>query len=160
FERRQVAQTARVHHTYGVQTSHRLPHVRRVGSYALERLLATGGSAEIYLARQLTPTGIPNGPQVALKLPLRASPEQLDSLRREATALRSIEHPNVVRLLADGSSDSPPYLAMEYVLGVDLHQLRQRSSATQGAVPFDLACYVCREVALALQCVHEPTPQD
>ncbi len=93
---------------------------QRVGSYELERLLGSGGMAEVWLARRA------DGAfkrKVALKLPTvsRLRKDLQERFARERDILAGLEHPNIARLY-DGGVDVQglPYLAMEYVPGVAL----------------------------------------
>ncbi len=93
---------------------------RWVGPYELERLLGTGGMAEVWLAKRA------DGAferQVALKLPLvsRLRRDLEERFFRERDILAKLEHPNIARLY-DGGVDAEglPYLAMEYVSGQSL----------------------------------------
>jgi len=83
--------------------------------YKLERLLATGGMGEVFLARDKV-----LGRQVAVKL-LREDASSTD-LSREARALASLAHPNVVAVYDHGVLDGRAFLAMEYVRGRTLRQ--------------------------------------
>jgi len=92
----------------------------RVGPYELERLLGSGGMAEVWLAKRA------DGAfkrEVALKLPMvsRLRKDLEERFIRERDILASLEHPNIARLY-DGGVDAQglPYLAMEYVSGAAL----------------------------------------
>ncbi len=91
--------------------------------YALRRLIATGGMGEVFLARDNL-----LGRDVAIKLLHEdaASPGSLARSRRrilrEAQALASFAHPNVVAAYDLGVLDGRAFLAMEYVAGRSLRQ--------------------------------------
>jgi serine/threonine protein kinase/tetratricopeptide (TPR) repeat protein len=93
---------------------------RRVGPYELERLLGSGGMAEVWLAKRA------DGAfkrEVALKLPMvsRMRKDLEDRLIRERDILASLEHPNIARLYDAGlDAQGLPYLCMEYVPGASL----------------------------------------
>ncbi len=100
------------------------------GEYEIFELLGTGGFAFVYRAKHL-----PSGRELALKL-LRtdsvASPTSTRRFAREAQALASLSHPNLVRIADSGlTPDGRPYLAMELVRGSTLLQaLREAGSFT------------------------------
>ena len=89
--------------------------------YDIVRRLATGGMAEVLLAKDA------GGRLVALKrvLPHLAEVEHVvERLRLEARATATLDHPGIVRvieLLEDG-----PTLVLEHVAGVDARTLRAR----------------------------------
>jgi serine/threonine-protein kinase len=91
------------------------------GRYETESRLGIGGMAEVLLARD---TGL--GRRVALKLlapQLAADPVFVERFRREATAIASLNHPNVIVIYDHGVADGQPFIAMEYVSGRTLKEL-------------------------------------
>jgi serine/threonine protein kinase len=124
------------------------------GPFVLERRIAVGGSAEVFLARPKLGT-VPASRLVVKKL-LRAAREggDFDALEREAELHRAVTHPNVVTVFGAGMVGEEPYLAMEYVDGVDLYRLLRRADADQRKMPTGLAAFIARRVASALAAVH------
>jgi serine/threonine-protein kinase len=97
-----------------------LPAGMRLGPYALERVLGSGGMATVYLAhradRQFEK-------QVAVKLVNRGLTAELtgDRFQTERQILARLEHPHIARLLDAGVSEfGQPYVVMEWVDGVTL----------------------------------------
>ena len=68
----------------------------RIGPYRLVKVLAEGGMGVVHRAVDEM-----SGDQVALKLVRVGSENLLASFRREIFALRSLEHPSVVRVVAE-----------------------------------------------------------
>jgi eukaryotic-like serine/threonine-protein kinase len=104
------------------------------GRYETESRLGIGGMAEVLLARDNA-----LGRRVALKLlapQLAADPVFVERFRREATAIASLNHPNVIVIYDHGVADGQPFIAMEYVPGSTLKEL-----ITAGA-PFSAAAAV------------------
>ncbi|HSR65819.1 MAG TPA: serine/threonine-protein kinase, partial [Xanthomonadaceae bacterium] len=97
-----------------------LPGVRPgsiVGPYRLERMLGEGGMGQVWLATRAD--GLYER-RVALKLlrPGLADPKLRLRFNRERQILARLAHPHIARLLDAGfSSDSQPYLALEYIEG-------------------------------------------
>ena len=97
-----------------------LPGVRMgsiVGPYRLERMLGEGGMGQVWLATRAD--GLYER-RVALKLlrPGLADPKLRLRFNRERQILARLAHPHIARLLDAGfSSDSQPYLALEYIEG-------------------------------------------
>ncbi len=124
------------------------------GPFVLERRIAVGGSAEVFLARPKL--GIQPAARLVVKKLLRAAREtgDFDALEREAELHRAVAHPNVVTVFGAGMVGDEPYLAMEYVDGVDLYRLLRRADADARKFPAGLAAFIARRVAGALAAVH------
>ncbi|MGB0135227.1 tetratricopeptide repeat protein [Dokdonella sp.] len=90
-----------------------------IGPYRILRLLGEGGMGRVYLAQQIHPQR-----EVALKVVRGLSASAIDRMRREIEVLAQLEHPGIARLYAAGESRiddvEVPWLALEYVPGVDL----------------------------------------
>jgi len=90
--------------------------------FRIERLIARGGTSDVYLAHQSHPER-----QVAIKV-FRAglgSDRQVERFRGEVRILAKLDHPNIASIFSAGFSDKVapvplPYLAMEYVEGQTL----------------------------------------
>src|SRR5437588_67211 len=88
------------------------------GPFRLERQVGRGGLGAVFRAIDSR-----TGATVALKmLPPGADPMGLTRLRREFAALRSLSHPNIVRVLDVGDEDGIPWLSMEFVEGLSLRE--------------------------------------
>ncbi len=111
-----------------------------VGHYVIERLLGSGGFAQVFLARDT-----PSDCLVALKVLHSAEAESADRQReflREAGLLEQIRHPSIVRILDFGVfEDGRFYLAMEYLKGQPLSEVVTRESVSPGrAIRLVAAC--------------------
>ncbi len=122
---------------------------RIVPGFELLEELNRGGMGIVYKARQIALNRV-----VALKA---INPDALDVegnrtlFAQEVQATASMNHPNIVTVYHT-ELDSPfPYLAMEYVPGVDL----QRLVRTVGPLPIADAVYYIRQAAEGLQHAHE-----
>lgn len=118
--------------------------------YALEqmKLIATGGMAEIYRARQ---------PQLSryvaikrLKGALRNEAEPRERFRREARALAALLHQNIAHVYDFVEEGEDAYLLMEYIDGVDLSLVVEKI----GALPPVFACAVFLGVARGVDYIH------
>ena len=127
------------------------------GPFVLERRLAVGGTAEVFLAHPKIGTTPAARLVVKKLLPVASDGERYDVLEHEAELHRHIRHPNVVTVFGAGMVREEPYLAMEYVEGVDLYRLLARLDAERRTLPVALAVYVARRVAEALAAVHAAT---
>jgi eukaryotic-like serine/threonine-protein kinase len=124
------------------------------GPFVLERRIAVGGSAEVFLARPKI--GTQPAAHLVVKRLLRSVREggEFDALEREAELHRAVKHQNVVDVYGAGMVGEEPYLALEYVDGVDLYRLLRRAESEQRRFPPALAAHIAREVAEALTAVH------
>ena len=101
------------------------------GRYHLEKLIARGGIAEVYRARDMAD----GGAVVAIKLiPAEAfaRPGAREGFDRAADPRLSLRHPSIVRVLGGGDlPDGRLYIAMDFVDGEDLRQrlVRERRLA-------------------------------
>ena len=124
------------------------PVPARLGPFALERLVATGGMGEVYLARHAE-----LGTEVALKLlpamQLEAAASVRERFAREARLTASVQHPGVVRVLDCDVAGDRPYLVLEFVAG---QTLRQRLAS--GPLPVVLAAQVAAAAADVLAAAH------
>ena len=124
------------------------------GPFVLERRLAVGGTAEVFLAHPKI--GIAPAPHLVVKrlLPTAGEGTRYELLEREADLHRRVRHPNVVAVYGAGIVGGEPYLAMEYVEGLDLYRMLRRLDADDRDLPIDLSIYIARQVASALEAVH------
>jgi len=94
---------------------------RTLAHYDILAKLGSGGMGEVYRARD---THL--GREIALKvLPedLAGNQERLERFEREAKAIASINHPNIVAIYSAEESDGVRFLTMELVQGRTLSQL-------------------------------------
>lgn len=127
------------------------------GPFVLERRIAVGGSAEVFVARPKT--GSSPAPRLVIKrlLPTALGEEEFESLEREADLHRRVKHPGVVHVFGAGMVREEPFLAMEYVDGVDAFRLMRFSQTEGRPFPPGLPIYIARRIALALAAVHGTT---
>jgi serine/threonine protein kinase len=118
------------------------------GRYAIERELARGGMATVYVARDLR-----HDRRVALKV---VQPELAHALGRDRflheieTAAR-LNHPHIVPLFDSGEAGDLLYYVMPYIEGESLRDRLNREK--QLAVPDTVG--ITRQVATALQYAHD-----
>jgi serine/threonine-protein kinase len=89
-----------------------------IDRYRIESVLGAGSMGDVFLAKD-----IELGRRVALKILShrhRDNKELRARFTREARAVAAISHPNVVQVFTTGSYDDRPYLAMEFLDGIDL----------------------------------------
>ena len=127
----------------------------RVARYILERMLAEGGMAEVFLARGA------DGPWAGHRVVIKRVREHLadsDELRemfaREGALAMQLEHPNIVRVIDVGEEDGVPFLAMEWLDGLDLHFVLGAAMARGEQIRVADACVVASAIATGLQYAH------
>lgn len=97
------------------------------GKYALVAKLATGGMAEIFLARLQGAAGFEKLVCIKRILPYLAKDQQLVSMfLAEARIAAQISHPNVCQVFELGEIDTRYFIAMEYLEGVPFACFRRR----------------------------------
>jgi Tol biopolymer transport system component len=93
----------------------------RLGSYEIRAPLGAGGMGEVYRAHD-----IKLGRDVALKILPAALANDADYMarfRREARALASLNHPNIVTIYEIDNADGVDFIVMEYVRGKTLDRV-------------------------------------
>jgi len=119
------------------------------GKYRLLTLLAHGGSGEVFVAEHLQIKR-----HVVVKMLdtlVLDHPVARERFRREGIAYAALEHPHIVRLYEVDEEYGRPYLIMEYLKGINLHDLVQR----QGPLPVEQAVDYIAQVAQGLQFAHQ-----
>jgi eukaryotic-like serine/threonine-protein kinase len=129
---------------------------QRFGRFWLHERIGTGGMAEIFRA---TVGADPNARpfDVALKrlLPgLRGDKAQVDMFLTEADVGKFLRHPNLVQVYESGIIDENPFIAMEYVWGIDLARLSVMLRHRGWRFPSDLAVYIAMQVLRGLDYIH------
>ncbi len=118
------------------------------GKYRLEKKIAEGGMATIWLGVHLS-----LGINVAIKFMKPEVAELADyaSFEREARAAAQLRNPHAVRVFDHGvAAEGLPYLVMEWLGGESLWERLQRS----GPLPLDEVVVVLEQVAGALEDAH------
>src|SRR6185437_16549262 len=122
-----------------------MPETVIAGRYRLHELLGRSGMSEVWRAEDLD-----LGRDVAIKL---LAPEA-DTARfeREARAVASLAHPNVMQLYDYGEEDGRQFMVLEYVPG---GTLEERLAAARGKpLPDDEAHAIAAGVAAGLAHAH------
>jgi len=103
------------------------PEARRFGKYTLVAKLATGGMAEIFLARLHGDGGFEKLVCIKRILPhLAKDPQFVAMFLDEARVAARISHPNVCQVFELGECEGQYYIAMEYLEGVPLSVFRRK----------------------------------
>ncbi len=133
----------------------------RYGDYELLRLIATGGMAEIYLARHGGMAGLSRMVVVKRMLPqLAVRPDFVRMFLDEARLAAKLNHPNIVQVFNLGEVDQSYYIAMEFVDGPHLGALFAHSLRQRVPLPIELCVQVVARAADGLHYAHEADDPD
>ncbi|MBM4281797.1 MAG: PEGA domain-containing protein [Deltaproteobacteria bacterium] len=126
----------------------------RPSSYEHLRHIATGGMAEIHLARH---RGLGGDRLVVVKrmLPeLAVRPDFVTMFQDEARLTSTLVHPNIVRVFELGEQAGTYFIAMELIDGPHLGALFAHSLRARAPLPLDLCCWIVARAADGLHYAH------
>lgn len=127
----------------------------RFGKYILLEKLASGGMAEIYLAKSLGAQGVNKFLAVKRILPqFCENPEFKEMFREEAKVSVNLRHSNVVPIFDFGEEKNQFFLVMEYVEGRNMRQILNELKKQQIQFQIEQICYMIREAAGGLDHAH------
>jgi serine/threonine-protein kinase len=126
----------------------------KLGKYELVRKLATGGMAEVFLAKARGPRGFEK--TVVIKRILRhlAEDEQfVQMFLSEAQLAAKLNHARIVQIFDFGEAEGDYFIAMEHIDGPNLRALAQQSADRHTplslAVVARMMSYACEGLAYA-----------
>jgi serine/threonine-protein kinase len=129
-----------------------------IGRYVVKRRLAEGGMAEVYLAQAVGPEGFAKDVVIKVVRSFLASDQQfIDMFINEARLSSRLNHANVVQIFDFGKHDDSYFIAMEYVRGASLFDLRKRCRDRSIPFPPTLVAEIGAQVARGLQYAHSLT---
>jgi serine/threonine protein kinase len=119
----------------------------RIGRYEVLRKIATGGMAELFIAKQVGMEGFEK--VVAIKrilAHLAYDEEFINMFRDEARIVAKLSHPNIVQIYDLGKHDDTYFIAMEYIPGRNLSSVAKKAKQRGEPMPPE---YVARCIAQA-----------
>ena len=132
-----------------------------LGRYEVIRHLASGGMADLLLARARGLEGFER--HVVIKR-IRAEAEDdqafIDMFLVEARLAAALHHHNIVQVYDIGEEHGKPYFAMEYVHGEDLRRLLATVVQKGQQIPLPVVVTIVTAVARALHHAHEQKGAD
>jgi serine/threonine protein kinase len=131
----------------------RLPE--QFGKYSLLGHLATGGMAEVYLARQGGLQGFEKIVVIKRVRPEMGDKQTIDLFLDEARLVATLEHPNIAQVYEIGLVGDSYFFVMEYVHGADLRQVLETSIRRERKMSLADAVYIMSHVCSALHYAHE-----
>ncbi|HUB08747.1 MAG TPA: serine/threonine-protein kinase [Myxococcales bacterium] len=135
----------------------------RVGRYTLLGKLATGGMAEVFLARQEGPEGFAKTVVVKRILPHLAQDESFVRMfLNEARLAAVINHPNVVSIfeLGQDAETESYYMAMEFIDGCNLKRIVHDAARTRSRFAPELCARVIADACAGLDYAHNLKGED
>jgi len=123
--------------------------------YRIVGRIASGGMAEIYLARTSSKAGVER--EVVLKrlLPeLQGDHEFVQMFHDEARIASQLNHPNIVQIYELGELDGSLFIAMELIRGVNLRDLLARLHTANKQLPIPMAVRIACEALEGLNYAH------
>ncbi len=127
-----------------------------LGRYAIERRIASGGMASVYMARMMGAYGFEK--RVALKLLKREVAEDQEHVRmfvREALVAAEFRHPNLAQVYEVGEESGQLYIAMELVRGLSLASLLRALAEQGGGMPLNVMLRIATDALDGLANAHE-----
>jgi eukaryotic-like serine/threonine-protein kinase len=125
---------------------------KTIGKVRIEKLLARGGMAEVYLGTHLTlerPVAVK-----VLHSHIEEEPTLLERFHREAKVVAGLRHPNIVQIHDFDTVDGHPYIVMEYLKGPTLATYLRHLHQRKKRIPSDQVARLLNELSTALDYAH------
>ncbi|HUS32663.1 MAG TPA: serine/threonine-protein kinase [Kofleriaceae bacterium] len=125
-------------------------------TYVLLERLASGGMADIFLAREIASAGLVRHCVVKrIRRDCESDARYVQLFHEEMRIVSRLQHPNIPHVLDIGRIDGSSFMAMEYVHGVTLGGLLGRARAASTMLPLSTILPIAAGIACALQHVHD-----
>ena len=125
---------------------------KTIGKVRIDKLLARGGMAEVYLGMHLNLER-----PVAVKLlhsHIEEEPTLLDRFDREAKVVAGLRHPNIVQIFDFDTVDGHPYIVMEYLRGPTLANYLRGLHERKELIPSHQVARLLKGLTAALDYAH------
>jgi serine/threonine protein kinase len=130
------------------------------GKYQLIKKLATGGMAEVWLARQTGIEGFAKNVVVKRILPhLAEDQEFVEMFRNEALIAARFNHPNIAQVYEFGEANGSYYIAMEFIHGEDLGRVMRKAYNAGQWIARPLAIRIVAAACEGLYYAHSRTDE-
>src|SRR5438045_2109019 len=125
------------------------------GKYFLTEMLATGGMAEIYLAKLVGPGGFEKALVIKQIHPRLSGQRQfVDLFVAEAKTLVSLAHGNIVPVYELGVIDDTYFLAMDYIDGPTLYRFTEALARRDARMEPAIAAWITARILEGLDYAH------
>ena len=126
-----------------------------IGQYVLQRQLAVGGMAEIWLATTQGPAGFQKDVVIKRILPQFANDATfVEMFLDEARLAASLSHPHIVSIFNLGQDGDSYFIAMEFIEGYDLSRLIVRAKTRGLSIPAHIAVRIVADACAGLDYAH------
>jgi hypothetical protein len=127
----------------------------RIGPYQLQRKVARGGMAELFLADYVRRDGFRRKVAVKRILPhLAGNQNFIKMFTREARVAALLQHPNVVQIFDYGNIENAYFIAMEFIDGKNLGEVLK---ILDRGLPTDIAVFIMSQICKGLDYSHSKT---
>ena len=128
----------------------------KLGRYSIVEHLATGGMAEIFLARQEAMGRFKKDLVLkVLQSRWEEHPEVGDMFLAEARISALMNHPNIVDVFDISEEDGRHFIAMEHISGRTLTDLAKRAIQVTKSIPIEVGVFIAAEIASALAYMYD-----
>src|SRR3569832_2104798 len=128
---------------------------KQIGRYQILDRLAVGGMAELFKAQLQGNLGFEKLVAIKKILPHLANDRSfVEMFIDEARITAQLDHRHIVQVFELGTDAETPYIAMQYVEGLDVLALLRDCARAQIRLPADLAALIARDVLDALDYAH------
>ena len=128
---------------------------KQIGKYQILDRLAVGGMAELFKAKLEGNLGFEKLVAIKKILPHLATDRSfVEMFIDEARITASLDHRHIVQVFELGNDADTPYIAMQYVDGLDVLALLRECARAQIRLPADLCALIARDVLDALDYAH------
>lgn len=125
-----------------------------IGRYEVQRRLAFGGMAEVFLARETTTVGATRLVAIKRMLPHLGEDAQFASMfLDESRVALQLQHPHICTCYEVGRDDDSPFLVMEYIDGRSLAKVVELAASAGGLAP-EIAVRIIAQAAEGLHYAH------
>ena len=131
------------------QAQSQLAELKELGRYKIQRIVGAGGMGTVFKATDGELRRV-----VALKVLPKdkaKNPTLVSRFKAEAQAAAHLNHDNIVRVYDHGEVDGFLFIAMEYISGVDVHQLMERQGTLSPKRSLDIVKQVTRALTHAFE---------
>ena len=134
---------------------------KQVGRYQILDRLAVGGMAELFKATLNGDHGFEKLVAIKKILPHLATDRSfVEMFIDEARITAQLDHRHIVAVFELGTDADTPYIAMQYVDGLDVLALLRECARAQIRLPPELAAVIARDVLDALDYAHNAISAD